>query len=143
MDQNSLKVVFAVVLLVTGLTVTPAYAQPAAGAPSAGEPIEQESARTFGPRKQVATIIFAGLAGAILGLSTLSFYGRPQEKLTNIAIGAAVGVISGTIYTTYKAATQPRDFYGSALELEELNYRVGPITARNAVVPIFSTSWSF
>jgi NhaP-type Na+/H+ or K+/H+ antiporter len=72
-----------------------------------------------GPRKQLATIVFAGIAGAILGLSTLSFYGRPQDKLSNIAVGFAVGVISGTVYTTYKAATTPRDFYRGATLWEE------------------------
>jgi hypothetical protein len=43
--------------------------------------------RSGGPRRQLATILFAGLGGSILGLSTLSFYGRPQDKLSNIAIG--------------------------------------------------------
>jgi hypothetical protein len=52
----------------------------------------------------------AGIAGAILGLSTLSFYGRPQDKLSNIAIGFAIGVIGGAVYTTYKAASAPRDW---------------------------------
>ncbi len=64
-----------------------------------------------GPRKHLQTIVFAGLAGAILGLSTLSFYGRPQDKLSNIALGFAFGVITGTVYSTYKAATEPKDFY--------------------------------
>ncbi|NQZ01406.1 MAG: hypothetical protein HRT45_12150 [Bdellovibrionales bacterium] len=68
---------------------------------------------TSGPRKQLAVIVFAGLAGAILGLSTLSFYGRPQDHLSNIAVGFAVGIIVGTSYTTYKAATQPYEFYNS------------------------------
>jgi hypothetical protein len=62
-------------------------------------------------RRPVSTIVFAGIAGAILGLSTLSFYGRPQDKLSNIAIGFAFGVIIGAGYTTYKAATQPHEFY--------------------------------
>ncbi len=72
----------------------------------------QTSQKRFGPKRQAAVIIFAGLGGAVLGLSTLSFYGRPQDKLSNIAIGAAVGIIVGTIYVTYKAATQPTEFYG-------------------------------
>ncbi|OQW52416.1 MAG: hypothetical protein A4S09_08670 [Proteobacteria bacterium SG_bin7] len=67
---------------------------------------------TFGARRQLATIIFAGLSGAILGLSTLSFYGRPQDRLSNIAVGFALGIFAGTIYTTYKAASKPSDFYG-------------------------------
>lgn len=67
---------------------------------------------TAGPRRHLSKIVFAGLAGALLGLSTLSFYGRPQERLSYIPIGFAVGVIAGTVFTTYKAATEPRDFYG-------------------------------
>ncbi len=66
-----------------------------------------------GPRKQLATIIFAGLGGAILGLSTLSFYGRPQDHLSNIAIGFGVGIIGGTVLMTYQAASNPREFYGT------------------------------
>lgn len=62
-------------------------------------------------RRNLTTIVFAGLAGAVLGLSTLSFYGRPQDKLSNIAVGAAIGIIGGAFYSTYKAATEPRDFY--------------------------------
>lgn len=66
-----------------------------------------------GPRRQLATILFAGLGGAVLGLSTLSFYGRPQDKLANIAIGFAGGVILGTTFVTYRAATNPAEFYGA------------------------------
>lgn len=93
-----------------------------------------------GPRKQLTTIVFAGLAGAILGLSTLSFYGRPQDKLNNIALGFAIGVIGGAVYTTYKAATQPRDFYRGTMEQDqerdqELRYSQGAPTLR--------TAWSF
>ncbi len=65
-----------------------------------------------GPRKHLANIVFAGLAGAVLGLSTLSFYGRPQDRLSNIAVGFAIGVIGGTMLSTYKAAAEPREFYG-------------------------------
>ena len=73
-----------------------------------------------GPRRQLATIIYSGLGGAVLGLSTLSFYGRPQDKLSNIAVGFAVGVITGTIAVTYSAATNPDEFYGLAPSRDEL-----------------------
>ena len=68
---------------------------------------------TTGPRRQLATIIFAGLGGAVIGLSTLSFYGRPQDYLSNIAVGFAVGIIIGTAVVTFKAAASPADFYGA------------------------------
>ncbi len=83
--------------------------------------IEDEAPSTASPRKQLATIIFAGLGGSVLGLSTLSFYGRPQDNLSNIAIGFAVGVIGGAIYVTYSAAADPEKFYGRELE-EEASY---------------------
>lgn len=63
-------------------------------------------------RGPMTNIVFSGLAGAVLGLSTLSFYGRPQDRLNNITIGFAFGVIIGTVSSTYRAATRPTDFYG-------------------------------
>ena len=95
------------IIILSFTLATPVYAQLP---PQGGGQIE---GTTSGPRKQLATIIFAGLAGAILGLSTLSFYGRPQDYLSNIAIGFAVGVIIGTGYTTYQAATKPYEFYNT------------------------------
>ena len=76
--------------------------------PSFGQ--EETRHHSSGPRRQLATIVFAGLGGAILGLSTLSFYGRPQDQLSNIAIGFVVGVIAGTAYVTIRSATS-RDYY--------------------------------
>lgn len=75
-----------------------------------GQADGQEVKKTTGPRRQLATIVFAGLGGAVLGLSTLSFYGRPQDNLVNIAIGFAVGVIAGTVFVTYKAVST-KDYY--------------------------------
>jgi|GEM_PF-4752153 len=94
-----------------------------------------------GPKKQLGIIVFSGVAGGLLGLSTLSFYGRPQDKLANIAIGFALGIITGAVYTTYKAASAPREFYrNSLLEDEqardrELRYAHGssPIKANMTV----------
>jgi len=76
--------------------------------------VAAERSELSGTRKQLATIVFAGLGGAILGLSTLSFYGRPQDHLSNIAIGFALGIIGGTIYTTYKVASKPYEAYDFA-----------------------------
>ena len=100
----SFLVVFSLFASINSFSIH-AYAQAPQGLTN------EEKAELSGTRKQLATIIFAGLAGAILGLSTLSFYGRPQEHLTNIAIGGALGVIGGAIFTTYKAATNPYEAY--------------------------------
>lgn len=113
---------------------------------------EMNAGATYGPRKQVAIIVFSGLAGAILGLSTLSFYGRPQDKLVNIPIGAAVGIIIGTSYTTFKAATEGRNFYSQPSPDDTYKFLDPELwrTASNPHYPIdinttqvLSTSWSW
>lgn len=38
-----------------------------------------------------------GVVGAVLGLSTLSFYDKPSKHVSNIWTGAAVGIIGGVI----------------------------------------------
>jgi hypothetical protein len=110
---------------------------------AAGAPAGDKGAQTVGqsPRKHLTNIVFAGLAGAILGLSTLSFYGRPQDKLSNIAVGFAIGVIGGAMYTTYKAAAEPHEFYSTknfSPEIWKLSEEAsGPhaLMARNASMP--------
>ena len=95
---------------------------------------------------RIATVLFAGLGGAVLGLSTLSFYGRPQDKLANIAIGFAGGVILGTTFVTYKAATNPSEFYGDAKpfiedEIELMRTRSLAQTAPKA--PLYTLNLEF
>jgi hypothetical protein len=65
-----------------------------------------ESYATSDPRANLSTIFYTGVGGAVLGLSTLSFYGRPQDHLPNIAIGFAVGIIFGAGYVTLQAANR-------------------------------------
>ncbi len=68
------------------------------------------SSTKSGPRKQLSKIFLSGLGGAVLGLSTLSFYGRPQDHMSNIAIGFAIGVVFGTVYVTYDTAKRPKEY---------------------------------
>lgn len=96
---NKISLIF---LIVFQLVTVDAFSQSAVPKPSS-------------TRKQMATIVFSGLAGAVLGLSTLSFYGRPQDRLSNIAIGFALGIITGSVLVTYGATTNPDEFYGREL----------------------------
>lgn len=112
-------------ILVAGAPVDYARAQGRGGELGGDRP------SSGGPRRQLATIIYSGLGGAVLGLSTLSFYGRPQDKLSNIAVGFAVGVIVGTIAVTYSAATNPDDFYG----LQESGGKRLPLSNREILGP--------
>lgn len=51
-------------------------------------------------KSQVAKILLSSLGGAVLGISTLSFYDRPQDHLANVAIGGTIGAMVGSIYVT-------------------------------------------
>jgi len=51
-------------------------------------------------RRNFATVMFCGLGGAVLGLSTLSFYGKPDEHIGNISTGFALGLIGGVAFAT-------------------------------------------
>lgn len=102
----------------------------------------------YGPRRQISTIVYMGLAGAVLGLSTLSFYGRPQDHLTNIPIGFGAGVIIGTIYMTYQAATKPDEFYRQSeykpnfiYSKNEISYYSDQYTVKKG--PLFNYQWTF
>ncbi|MES2527513.1 MAG: hypothetical protein V4598_10515 [Bdellovibrionota bacterium] len=46
----------------------------------------------------------AGAAGAVLGLSTLSFVDKPSQHISNVWTGAAIGVIAGVIFVAYNSA---------------------------------------
>jgi len=109
-----LIVYLLIAVLIVGLSVS----QVSAKNHSDGKSNQQ--VQIIGPRRQLVTIIFSGLAGGVLGLSTLSFYHRPQDKLSNISIGAAIGVIVGTAYTTYQTATRPQSHYETMLPQMEL-----------------------
>lgn len=49
-------------------------------------------------------VVAAGGAGAVLGLSTLSFYDTPSKNISNIWTGAAIGIIAGVIFVAYNSA---------------------------------------
>lgn len=61
--------------------------------------------------KDVYTVVGIGIGGAVLGLSTLSFAEQPKDKLKNIVIGGAIGVILGVGVVAYKHATKTQTVY--------------------------------
>jgi hypothetical protein len=109
MYRECLRWLFAV-LLTASVCAEPVLAQTR---PASGQ--SRTSNRT---KQQLQTIVFAGLAGAILGLSTLSFYGRPQDKLSNIAVGFAFGIITGTVVATYQAAVSSKEYRANVSDSE-------------------------
>lgn len=70
----------------------------ALGGPARAQTSVSDSGSLQNWRRGTAIVLFAGVGGGILGLSTLSFYGRPQEHTGNITTGALLGVLGGLTY---------------------------------------------
>lgn len=77
-------------------------------------------------------VVAAGIAGAILGLSTLSFVEEPKKHTKNIIIGASLGIIAGVGVVTYTQANKSRElFYDDGTQVKS-SIKVFDTYARNS-----------
>ena len=79
---------------------------------------QQESDIIKNTQNDIILVGVAGAAGAILGLSTLSFYDKPSPHISNVWTGAAIGVIAGVIWVAYNSATDNSDALTSQVPSE-------------------------
>jgi hypothetical protein len=86
-------------------------------------------------RRNIATVIFCGLGGAVLGLSTLSFYGDPQEHVNNITAGFIVGVLGGSIYVAADSTAKT--------SVANQEWPTNPHQVNLKVPSIWKVSWNF
>ena len=74
-----------------------------------------------GPLTDLYVVLGAGAAGAVLGLSTLSFVDQPTKKFKNVSMGAALGIIAGVGIVVYNQATRASSEIYSSEAINELN----------------------
>ncbi len=60
-------------------------------------------------QSDLLVVAAAGAGGAVLGLSTLSFYDKPSKHISNVWMGAAVGIIAGVIIVGIGHAQKTQD----------------------------------
>lgn len=101
-------------------------------------PAQAQSTEMGSLRRNIATTILWGVGGAVLGLSTLSFYGEPQEHMSNITAGLALGLIGGTIYVVSSSANS-----NNALAFPPHSQPQNPHQVVVAARPIWQMSWQF
>lgn len=58
----------------------------------------------------------AGIGGAVIGLSTLSFVDKPSQHVSNIWTGAAIGIIAGVLFVAYNSAQKGSEELQSSRE---------------------------
>lgn len=95
-------------------------------------------------KRNVAAVLFSTLGGAILGLSTLSFYGEPQEHTGNITTGALVGLLGGVGYVIYDSSrpAAPQYEYSQNLGMDSKNRRASETFVAKAP-PMIQYSFTF
>lgn len=57
-------------------------------------------------KRGAAIVMFSGLAGGVLGLSTLSFHGKPEEHTSNVTTGALIGMVAGAGFLMWESSQQ-------------------------------------
>jgi hypothetical protein len=75
-------------------------------------------------KNDLLVVVGGGLAGAVLGLSTLSFVEEPKEHTRNIIVGASIGIIAGVGYVAFSQANKTSDLiYGSEGGMDDASYK--------------------
>ncbi|MBI2604629.1 MAG: hypothetical protein HYW49_00980 [Deltaproteobacteria bacterium] len=64
----------------------------------------KQARAAYGPYDALGTVGISAGVGAILGLSTTSFYTNPTDHMRNVAVGVGVGVIVGVGVAAYMLA---------------------------------------
>ena len=74
--------------------------------------VQGEEINVFEETKTDAYIIVGSVAaGAVLGLSTLSFSSDASEDLDHVVVGSALGIIAGVAVVAWRQAKKGRNFY--------------------------------
>jgi hypothetical protein len=101
-----------------------------------------QSSSMSGFRKSFATVMFCGLGGAVLGLSTLSFYGKPDEHIGNISTGFAIGIIGGVAFAAVDTAQSVRRVESYGLHDNIRGKAIAKARTSDALlVPVFSAEF--
>ena len=59
-------------------------------------------------RENLVIVMVSGLFGSLVGLSTVSFYQKPERSLSNISLGFTLGILTGALFVTYRFITHSR-----------------------------------
>lgn len=90
-------------------------------------------------------VVGAGVGGAILGLSTLSFYDTPSKNISNVWTGAALGIIAGVIFVAVSHAQKAQDEFAATKDFttsDRFAWHSDKSQSTSFSTPINSTIWA-
>ncbi len=67
---------------------------------------EQSSGIVDDSIRDFSIVVGSGAAGAVLGLSTLSFVDEPSKHFKNVAVGGAIGIVMGVVIVVVSQASR-------------------------------------
>ena len=93
--------------------VIPAFSFAAEEEGGAGSGLVDDSIRDF------SIVLGTGAAGAVIGLSTLSFVDEPSKPFKNVAVGGAIGIVAGVGYVIFSQASRTSSTIGKATPMNQ------------------------
>ncbi len=90
-------------------------------------------------------VVGAGVGGAVLGLSTLSFYDTPSKNISNVWTGAALGIIAGVIFVVVSHAQKAQDDFAATKDFtttDRFAWHTGYSQSTNFQSPVNSNLWT-
>jgi hypothetical protein len=79
----------------------------------AGAGLVDDSIRDF------SIVLGTGAAGAVIGLSTLSFVDEPSKHFKNVAVGGAIGIVFGVGYVIFSQASRSTSTIGQVTPMNQ------------------------
>lgn len=104
-------------------------------------------------KTDILIVVAGGLAGAVLGLSTLSFVEEPKKHSKNILYGSSIGIIAGVAFVAFNQANKSKEMFFNEQAvlrgtsefgtLARANWHFDNVTTFRANLPIPQFGYSF
>ena len=95
-------------------------------------------------KNDMMVIIAAGVGGAILGLSTLSFVDEPGDHYDNVLTGGAIGLIAGVLYIAYRQAYGPSGIFAyEEIENKKLDFHSKNLVSSATISSPLAFQWTW
>jgi len=95
-------------------------------------------------KSDMMVILAAGIGGAVLGLSTLSFVDEPGDHYDNVLTGGAVGLIAGVLYIAYRQAYGPSGIFAEVQSPSpRLDFNSNPLVSSVTMASPLAFRWKW